>query len=81
MLTLSAVAQLRRSVAMLEPGRPDGLDRDTALTVLVQPEEVQSAQRHCAVICSHCGNPVGELPGLIALRAGPRRSESPTGPS
>jgi hypothetical protein len=34
--------RLRRSIAMLGPGRPDGLDRDKALSLIA---ELQRAQR------------------------------------
>jgi hypothetical protein len=34
--------RLRRSIAMLAPGRPDGLDRDWALQII---GELQRAQR------------------------------------
>jgi hypothetical protein len=34
--------RLRRSIAMLGPGRPDGLDRDRALQII---DELQRAQR------------------------------------
>jgi hypothetical protein len=37
-----ALERLRRSIAMLGPGRPDGLDRDRALQVI---GELQRAQR------------------------------------
>ena len=34
--------RLRRSIAMLPPGRPDGLDRDLAIRII---EELQRLQR------------------------------------
>jgi hypothetical protein len=34
--------RLRRSIAMLGPGRPDGLDRDRALSLIA---ELQTSQR------------------------------------
>ncbi|HSH58896.1 MAG TPA: hypothetical protein VK988_04480 [Acidimicrobiales bacterium] len=39
-------AQLRRSVAMLHPGDPAGLDRETALAVLAELERLERSERH-----------------------------------
>ena len=37
--------RLRRSIAMLEPGRRDGLDRDKALAVIAELQRLQRQDR------------------------------------
>jgi hypothetical protein len=60
------VAQLLRSVAMLPPGCPTALDRDTAYTVLSQLEELQRRRRKGPhyVCCPYCGEAFDTAHGL-----------------
>jgi hypothetical protein len=37
--------RLRRSIAMLAPGRPDGLDRDRALQIIGELQRLQRQDR------------------------------------
>jgi hypothetical protein len=55
-LTPEALEQLRRSIVLLTPGQPSGLDRDSAVLL------IEALQRHSAVDRRH-----GEM--VAALRA------------
>lgn len=58
-LTPSDVAQLMRSVAMLAPGSPSGLDKETAYDVLSQLEELQLCRLPRLLRCPHCREALG----------------------
>jgi hypothetical protein len=40
-----SLERLRRSIAMLGPGRPDGLDRDRALQIISELQRLQGPDR------------------------------------
>jgi hypothetical protein len=51
--------RLRRSIAMLAPGRTDGLDRDRALSIIAELQRLQHRDRQYADL-------VGQLRTLLA---------------
>ncbi len=51
--------RLRRSIAMLPPGRADGLDRDRALSIIAELQRLQRRDRRYASL-------VAQLRALLA---------------
>lgn len=64
---------LRRSVAMLPPGAPNGLSREKALALITQLKDVTAERDRLAEAVREAGRAVAEgadeLDGLIAERA------------
>ena len=56
--------RLRRSIAMLPPGRPDGLDRDRALCIIGELQRLQGRDRRYT-------RPVEQLRVLLASANAP----------
>jgi hypothetical protein len=45
--------RLRRSIAMLSPGRPDGLDRDLAVQIIAELQRLQRRDRRYSSLVEH----------------------------
>ncbi len=49
-LTPEALEQARRSIVLLTPGQPSGLDREAAIAVLAELQRLQGADRRLSAL-------------------------------